>query len=434
MGSTLVEKIVAAHSGRDAVRPGETVDLGIDCRAARDLGGAGVVRILRETGRGIADPVKTLFTFDCNPGGSDRKCAVDQGLCRAFAAAHGLRVFDLDRGIGAHAIVEEGLAWPGSTMVSTGSGAGVVGAVGALGLVLDEAGVAAAWGSGLVGFVVPPTVKVVFKGQPGPEAAARDLALAALRQLGTDGLAGSAAEFRGEAVEVLEFAGRITLTSLAAEAGAVAALIEPDERIVEFCHRRTRRETAALRADPDAVYAREVEVDVQGLGPLVARPGRAADAVAVEGLPPTRVDAVLIGSCANGRIKDLRAAAGVLRGRRAAPGVVLKIVPATNEVWRQCLSEGLFEVFMSAGALIGSPGCAGCAPGQIGQSAPDEVTVSTGSRGFRGAPAEGLVFLASPETAAASAAAGAITTAARLREGRCPARPERTAGAVARTP
>jgi len=427
MGLTLIEKIIAAHSGRAQVRPGEVVDLEIDARAARDFGGANVVRNLREANLAIADPAKTCFTFDCNPGGSDQKYAANQQLCRVFAAEHGIRVLDIDRGIGTHAAIEEGLAWPGSTLVSTDSHANIMGAIGAFGQGMGDADIAAAWAFGKVWFKVPATVKLVFKGQPAPEAAAKDLALAALASLGAEGLLGHAAELRGEAIASLDLAGRITLASMATEMGAIIALIEPDDKIADFCHRRSGRDFDVPRADPDAAYAREVTIDVQGLTPRISRPGRPEDVVAVEQLPPTRVDSVFIGSCTNGRIRDLRAAAGVLRGKKVAPGVVLKIVPATNEVWRQCLSEGLLEVFMSAGALVGNPGCAGCAAGQIGQNGPGEVSVSTGNRNFPGKQGDGLVYLASPETAAASAVAGVITTAAKLAAGKAPRRPERAA-------
>ena len=164
-------------------------------------------------------------------------------------------------------------------------------------------------------------------------------------------------------------------------------------------------------ADPDAQYTRDVTIDLAGLTPLISRPGRPEDVASVADVAGTKVDSVFIGSCTNGRCEDMLAAARVLHGRRVAPGVVLKIVPATDATWRRLLSDGVLQTFKDAGALVGNAGCAGCAAGQIGQNGPGEVTVSTGNRNFAGKQGQGSVYLASVETAAASAIAGVITTA-----------------------
>jgi 3-isopropylmalate dehydratase small subunit len=425
VGSTLVEKIIAAHTGREGVRPGEIVDLEIDARVARDFGGANVVRNLRRSGLPIADPAQTHFTFDCNPGGSDQKYAANQQICRVFAEEHGIAVHDIDRGIGTHVAIEAGLIWPGGTLVSTDSHANIMGAIGAFGQGMGDADIAAAFATGRVWFKVPPTVRMVFRGTPGSGCGAKDLVLAATAALGAKGLLGCAAELSGPAIEVLDLAGRITVASMATEMGGIIALIPPDDRVVSYCRERARQPFEPVYADLDATYLREVVVDVDGLTPRIARPGRPDDTVGVGDLPPTRVDSVFLGSCTNGRIEDLRAAAEVLRGRHAAPGVVLKVVPATDAIWRQCLEEGLWGVFKDAGALVGNAGCGGCAAGQIGQNGPGEVTVSTGNRNFPGKQGQGEVYLASPRTAAASAVAGVIITAEQLFAGEIPERPQR---------
>ncbi len=425
MGATIIEKILAAHSGRESVRPGEIVELEIDARIARDFGGASVVENLRAAGLSVADPARTFFTFDCNPTGSDQKYAANQQLCRVFAAEQGVTVFDIDRGIGTHAAVEEGLVWPGGTLVSTDSHANIMGAIGAFGQGMGDVDIAGAFARGSVWFKVPPTVRVTFKGTPGPEAAAKDVTLAALRELGAKGLLGCAAELCGQTVEALDLAGRITLASMCTEMGGIAALIPPSADVVDYCRARARQDFEPVHADPDADYAREVVVNVNKLGPLCARPGHPDDVVRVEKLPATRVDSAFIGSCTNGRLEDLRAAAEVLRGRRVAPEMVLKIVPATDRVWRACLDEGLMGVFKEAGVLVGNAGCAGCAAGQLGQNGPGEVTVSTGNRNFPGKQGKGEVYLAGPETAAASAAAGVLVTRRQLESGNVPHRPAR---------
>ncbi|MFH1145299.1 MAG: aconitase/3-isopropylmalate dehydratase large subunit family protein [Candidatus Eisenbacteria bacterium] len=407
MGHTMIEKILGAHAGRE-VKVGEIADIGIDVRVARDFGGANVVKNLRDGGLGVADPGRTFFTFDCNPGGSDQKYATNQQICRVFAREHGVRVYDIDSGIGTHVAIDEGLVLPGETFVSTDSHANILGAIGAFGQGMGDLDIAHAFAYGRVWFKVPPTLRVRLTGRPSAAAQAKDLTLAALRRLGANGLLGYAAEFCGPAVDALDLAGRITMASMATEMGGIIALFAPDRRVLDYCTRVSGRKVALIAADGDARYADTIEIDVAGLEPLISRPGAPEDVVPVAEVVGKKIGSAFIGSCTDGRMEDLRAAAEVLRGRKVAPGVVLKIVPATDRIWRACLREGLFEVFKEAGALVGNAGCAGCAAGQIGQNGPGEVTVSTGNRNFPGKQGKGEVYLASPEVAAASAVAGAI--------------------------
>ena len=409
MGQTLIEKIIAAHAGRD-VSPGDIVDVAIDVRIARDFAGANVVKDLREHALDVDDPSRTFFTFDCNPTGSDQKYAANQQTCRVFARERGVRVFDIDRGIGTHLAIDEGLIGPGGTLISTDSHANLLGAVGAFGQGMGDVDVAHAFARGKVWFKVPPTVRVVLRGTPSPLATPKDLTLALVRHFGANGLLGLAAEITGDAVEPLDLAGRITLASMATEMGAIALLLAPSDDVI--AHSREAGATFdPLFPDDDAGYTETVEIDVDGLAPLIARPGHPDDVVAVSELAGTPVDSAFIGSCTNGRLEDLAAVAQVLAGKHVAPGVVLKIVPATDAIWRRAMRGGLFDVFKAAGALISNAGCAGCAAGQVGQNGPGEITVSTGNRNFTGKQGKGDVYLASPATAAASAVAGVITTA-----------------------
>jgi 3-isopropylmalate dehydratase small subunit len=413
------------------------VDVRIDVRVARDFGGANVVQALREHGLAIDDPQRTFFTFDCNPTGSDQKYAANQQLCRQFAREHGIRVYDIDAGIGTHLAIDEGLCGPGQTLVSTDSHANILGAIGAFGQGMGDQDIAHAFAHGHVWFKVPPTVRILLKGQPAPGTSAKDVALALLRHFGADGLLGCAGELYGPYVDALDLVGRVTIASMCTEMGGIILLFPPNEAVIEYC-RRVREATgsagaspsrvgyggptpqwpmgpsaatASVYADPDAQYERDVTIDIAGLTPLISRPGRPEDVVPVADVAGTQVDSVFIGSCTNGRYEDMLAAARVLRGRRVAPGVVLKIVPATDAIWRRLLADGALQTFKDAGALVGNAGCAGCAAGQIGQNGPGEVTVSTGNRNFAGKQGQGSVYLASVETAAASAIAGAITTA-----------------------
>ncbi len=409
MGQTIIEKILSRHAGRP-VRPGDIVDIAVDARVARDFGGANVVKNIRDHRLPVDDVAKTYFTFDCNPGGSDQKYAANQHACRLFARERGVNVFDIDAGIGTHIAIEEGLVGPGGTLVSTDSHANILGAVGAFGQGMGDQDIAAAWAYGRVWFKVPESVKIVLEGKLPARATPKDLVLRLLREFGAAGLLGMSAELYGEAVDGLGLAGRITVSSMATEMGAIILILPPNRAVLDHFDKLGKPYEAVL-ADADADYARTVEIDVSGLGPLISRPGHPEDVVEVREVAGTKIDSAFIGSCTNGRYEDLEAAAAVLRGRKVAPGVVLKIVPATRRVWKRALDEGLIDVFIESGALVGNPGCAGCAEGQIGQNGPGEVTVSTGNRNFAGKQGKGSVYLASPETAAASAVAGVIATA-----------------------
>jgi len=410
VGQTLIEKILGSHAG-GRVKPGEIVDVMIDVRAARDFGGANVVKNLQAAGLAVADPARTVFTFDCNPGGSDQGYAANQQFCRTFARETGVSVRDIDQGIGTHIAIDDGLVGPGATFVSTDSHANIMGAVGAFGQGMGDQDIAAAWAHGKVWFKCPPTKRIVLRGRPGPGATAKDIALKMAADLGAAGLLGCAAEVTGEIVDGLGVSDRVTIASMATEMGGITILFAPNQAVLDYCAAAAGRPWEPIAADPDAAYLETIEIDLTGLAPMVARPGRPDDGVPVQAVAGARVDSVFIGSCTNGRLDDLRAAADVLRGKHVAPGVVLKVVPATRKVWEQALAEGIIGELMAAGALIGNAGCAGCAAGQIGQNGPGEVTISSGNRNFAGKQGKGAVYLASPATCAASALAGVIAAA-----------------------
>ncbi len=415
MGRTVIEKIIAAHTG-DPVAPEAMVELAIDLRAARDFGGASVVANLETHGLGVTDPARTLFTFDCNPTGSDQGYAANQQRCRDFARRTGIAVYDIDRGIGTHLVIEEGLVRPGMTFVSTDSHANILGAVGAFGQGMGDVDIAHAFAHGSVWFRVPPTVRIILAGKPSAAATAKDLTLALLRHFGARGLLGRAAEVSGPAVDALDLAGRITLASMATEMGAIILFPFPSRGAEEELAAWTGSDAVWPHPDPDAAWLEEVVVDVDGLEPLISRPGHPEDVVEVAAVAGQPIGSIFIGSCTNGRLTDLAAAAGILRDHPPATGVVVKVVPATDRVWREALEAGIVHDLKSAGTLLSNAGCAGCAAGQVGQTGPGEVTLSTGNRNFPGKQGLGEVWLASPATAAASAAAGFITRADRLDE------------------
>jgi len=411
MPQTMIEKILARHTG-DEVEPGRVIWLDLDVRTARDFGGANVVKHLeREYPEDpVADPARTFFTFDCVVPANTIPYANNQQICREFARRHGIRVFDVDMGIGSHVVIEQGLAVPGCTLVGTDSHLNILGAVGAFGQGMGDQDIAFTFKTGKTWFEVPRSIRVRVKGRLDEPLSAKDLNLAILGQIGSTGGLGHSMEFYGEAIEGLSLAGRITLASMATEMGAVVALIPPGEEVAEYCGKRAGRRVEPVVADEDAEYAEEIDVDIRGLRPLVARPGAPHDVVEAASVKGVRIDSAFFGSCTNGRLEDFEVAASILEGRRVAPHVMAKVVPATREVYGQLLGRGLLEMFYDAGVIVSNPGCGGCASGQIGMTGRGEVQISTSNRNFRGKQGAGDTYLASPATVAASALAGEIAS------------------------
>lgn len=407
---TIIEKIIASHSGQQTVKPGDIVDVEIDIRAARDFGGANVVKNILNNGLNIADPSKTLFTFDCNPGGSDQQYAANQQYCRQFARENDIRVFDVDSGIGTHLAIDNGYAWPGSSFVSTDSHANIMGAIGCFGQGMGDQDIAAAWANGYVWFKVPGSVRINLTGQRPSAVTAKDIILNLLSIFGANQLLGYSVEIYGKEADQLTLDERITISSMATEMGAIIIFFPPTPFILKTLKEKTGKDYPTIEADPGALYDKTFDIDLGKFVPMIARPGHPHDDIAITTVGRLKIDSGFIGSCTNGRMEDLRVAATILKGRKVAPGVVLKIVPATDAIWNEALNEGLISTFKEAGAMVSNAGCAGCAAGQVGQNGPGEVTVSTGNRNFEGKQGKGFVYLASPAVVAASAIAGFITT------------------------
>ena len=407
---TIIEQIISTHSVGKPVKPGDIVDVFIDTRAARDFGGANVVKNILDNGLGLADAAKTIFTFDCNPGGSDQKYAQNQHYCRQYAREKGIRVYDVDSGVGTHLAIDSGLAWPGSTFVSTDSHANIMGAIASFGQGMGDQDIAAAWAKGAVWFKVPASVKINLNGSRPANVSAKDIILNLLGIFGANRLLGYAVEIYGSATEKFTLDERITISSMGTEMGAILIIFPTNQAVLAELKKITGKDYPMITADADAVYEQTFDLDLSTFVPMVAKPGHPEDDTAVENVRNKKIDSGFIGSCTNGRIEDLRIAASVLKGRKVAPGVVLKIVPSTNDIWNQALDEGLIKTFKEAGAMVSNAGCAGCAAGQVGQNGPGEVTISTGNRNFEGKQGKGFVYLASPATVAASAVAGFITT------------------------
>jgi 3-isopropylmalate/(R)-2-methylmalate dehydratase large subunit len=407
---TIIEKIIQTHSDED-VAPGRIVWMGLDVRTARDFAGANVVQNYRAHygNSPVADVSRTFFTFDCVVPANNIPYANNQQTCRQWAREQGIKVFDVDAGIGSHVAIEEGLAYPGCTFVGTDSHLNILGAIGAFGQGMGDQDIAFAFRSGKTWFEVPPTMKVTVHGTLKPPNSARDLTLAVMRVLGSSGALGRAVEFYGAAIDSLDMAGRITLASQITEMGGIIGFIPPSDEVLAFCHRSTGRDISGVYADQGAAYCEAVEVDIGRLEPLVACPPNPANVKPVREVAGTRIDSIFLGSCTNGRFEDIAAVARIVAGKRIAPWVMASAVPASRQVYARMLQEGVLQTLFDAGFIISNAGCGGCASGQIGMTGRGEVQVSTSNRNFPGKQGAGDTYLASPATAAWSALRGEIT-------------------------
>ncbi|KAA0009284.1 MAG: homoaconitate hydratase family protein [Thermoplasmata archaeon] len=405
---TIIEKIFQMHT-EDKVEAGNTIWLNIDLRTARDFAGAKVVKNLLKhySSEYIEDATKTFFTFDCNAPANTIEYANNQQICREFARKNGIKVYDVGRGIGSHVVIEEGLAYPGITAVGTDSHFNILGSVGAFGQGMGDIDIAFVFKTGKTWFEVPETVKVNFIGTPSAPWSAKDLALLCVKELRRKVL-GRAIEFYGEIVDELSLAGRITLASMVTEMGGIIGFIPPNREVINFYSKRSGKEIKPVYAD-DATYEKEIDIDVSNLEPLIALPPSPSNVKRVRDVHDIKVDSVFIGSCTNGRVEDMQAVAKILKGKKIAENITLKVVPATREVWREMMNGEIMKELFNAGAIISHSACAGCASGQIGMTGEGEVQVSTSNRNFKGKQGAGDTYLASPETAAASALTGYIT-------------------------
>lgn len=410
MGKTIIEKIIQAHT-LEEVKAGSIVWMDLDIRSARDFGGPNVVRNYeREYGdEPVDDPKKTFFTFDlCTPA-SSLKYADNQQMCRLFARKQNIKVFDVDRGIGSHVLMEEGLAKANAIVVGTDSHMNILGAVSCFGQGMGDVDITFAFKTGKTWFEVPETVKVFLKGEYSWPASAKDLTLFLVKKLGTEKAALKAVEFYGETAKKLSLSGRITLCSMVTEmAGIVGFIPEYGDSLLVEIENFSRSKFLPFPSDEDCDYSDKIEIDLHGLPPQVAAPYSPTNVFDVRNLKGTRIDSGFIGSCTNGRTEDFMEAYRVLKGRRVKEDIMLKVVPATRRVYTELLERGVIESLFRSGAIISSPGCGGCAEGMVGLTGEGEVQISTGNRNFAGKQGKGKTYLASPAVVAASCVAGEI--------------------------
>ncbi len=412
MGATITEKILANAAGRERVSPGEIITAKVDAVIGHDITTAAFRELEKMKVERVFDREKVYFTVDHFVPSPTLDAASQLKDLGAYIAKYGIKHwFPQGHGGVCHAIFpEQGLIRPGMVVVGSDSHTCTYGALGAFSSGLGATDVAAAMALGDLWLKVPPSIKFSFSGALPEMVTGKDLILHTIGKIGVDGARYKAMEFCGETIRNLPIDDRFTMCNMAVEAGAKNGVIEADGTALEYLAGRTGEPFLAFRSDPDAMYEAEHQCDVTRLQPVVAQPFSPANVAPVCEVSNVKVDQAIIGSCTNGRISDLRAAARILRGKKAAPGVRLLVLPATQQIYLQAVKEGLIEIFVEAGAMICPPVCGPCLGGHLGLLADGEVAISTTNRNFVGRMGHknSKVYLSSPYTAAASAVAGYI--------------------------
>jgi len=414
MGMTITEKILAAHSGRDVVRPGELVTTKLDIVMCHDVTTPPAISMLKSQGMDrVFDTDKIVVIPDHFVPNKDIQSAELAKRLREWVRSHNIKNY-YEVGVNGvcHVVLpEDGWVLPGRTIVCGDSHTCTHGALGAFSTGVGSTDLAAAIYSGELWFKVPESMKFVLTGTLGKGVYAKDVILDIIRRIGVDGALYKAMEFTGPVIDSLSVESRLTIANMVIEAGGKNGIMNPDDTTLDYVRSRSDREFTVYTSDPDAEYSEVIEIDCSGLEPLVAYPHLPSNGRPAKDAGDISVDQVYIGSCTNGRIEDLRVAAAILNGRTIADGIRCIVVPASTKVWRQAMKEGLFEVFTAANCVVSPPTCGACLGGYMGILAAGERCVSTTNRNFvgrMGSP-ESEVYLASPATAAATAVTGRIT-------------------------
>ncbi|MGD0645136.1 MAG: homoaconitase large subunit [Candidatus Bathyarchaeia archaeon] len=412
----ITEKILAKASGKKTVHPEEIVDANVDMIMVHDLTGPLAVEAFKKIGvEKVWDNQKVVVILDHQVPAESIKAAELHKTMRKFAKDQKLRIYDIGRGGICHQVMpEKGHVVPGTVIVGADSHTCTYGAFGAFATGIGSTEAAAVFATGKIWLKVPEAIKVNVTGQFQDYVTPKDLILSIIGRIGVDGATYKSVEFTGPTIKNMSIAGRMTLCNMAVEMGAKNGIIEPDEITRSFLEGRTRGTLPnfeSLKSDKDAVYERKLEVDVKSLEPQIACPSSVDNVKPVSEVVDVPIEQAFIGSCTNGRIEDLRLASQVLKGRRVKDNVRTLVIPASQEVYRQALSEGLMEIFTDAGAIVCGSACGPCLGGHIGLLAANEVCVSTSNRNFIGrmGSTKASVYLASPATVAASAVTGKIT-------------------------
>ena len=415
MGMTMSQKILAYHAGLDSVKAGQLINAKLDMVLGNDITSPVAVKEFEKAGFScIHCPERVSLVMDHFTPNKDIKAAEQVKTVRNFANKYGVEnFFDVGRMGIEHALLpEQGLVGAGDLVIGADSHTCTYGALGAFSTGVGSTDMAAGMMSGECWFKVPSAIKFVLKNKPAKYICGKDVILHVIGLIGVDGALYKSMEFVGDGIQYLSIDDRFTICNMAIEAGAKNGIFPVDDVTLEYLNGRFKREVRVFEADADAEYERVIEVDMSKLQPTVAFPHLPENTRTPDQWGDVKIDQVVIGSCTNGHISDLRIAANILRGKKVAKGVRCIVIPATNTIWKQAMHEGLFDVFIDAGAVVSTPTCGPCLGGHMGILAAGERAVATTNRNFVGrmGHVDSEVYLASPYVAAASAIAGKIAT------------------------
>ncbi len=410
---TIAEKILAAHSDRPKVSPGEMVNVRADMILSNDITAPIAIREFRKIGPDrVFDPAKVVMVADHFVPNKDIASAEQAKMMREFALEQGIIYFEVGKAGIEHVLLpEQGLVLPGDVVIGADSHTCTYGALGAFATGMGSTDIAAAMATGDIWMKVPPTIKYVYHGKLRDWVGGKDIILYTIGDIGVDGALYAAMEFSGEAVDALSIDDRLTMSNMAIEAGGKAGLFGVDSKTLAYVEPRAKRSYQVYLPDDDAEYAQVIEYDVSDIEPQVALPHSPANSVPVSEVGNIKIDQVVIGSCTNGRLSDLRIAARILKGKEVHPAVRCIVIPGSQQVYLEALTEGVVETFIRAGAVVSTPTCGPCLGGHMGVLAGGERCVSTTNRNFVGrmGSTRAEVYLSSPAVAAASALMGRIT-------------------------
>lgn len=415
MGMTFVEKIMATHSDQKEVKPGEIIQAKVDMLMGNDITAPVAINEFKKIGvKEVFDKERIVLVLDHLVPSKDIKSSEQAKKVREFARENDIKYyFEVGKGGIEHCLLpEQGLIMPGEIVIGADSHTCTYGALGALGTGVGSTDLAAAMATGKLWFKVPETIKVVFSGKLNPWVSGKDLILYTIGNIGVDGALYKALEFSGEVIENLSMDNRMTISNMAIEAGAKFGIIAPDKNTKDYLkNRAVRAFSCDYYSDSDADYAQIINYDVTEIEPQVAFPHLPENTKPISKVDKIKIDMAVIGSCTNGRVEDLRIAAKIFKNNKVDNGVRCILLPCSQEIYHQALTEGLIEIFITAGVAVSTPTCGPCFGGHMGILAAGEKAISTTNRNFVGRMGhpQSEVYLSNPAIAAASAVKGYIT-------------------------
>ena len=419
MGMTMTQKILAAHAGLDSVTAGQLIEAKLDVVMANDITGPMALPIFRQMADKVFDKDKVVLVPDHFTPNKDIKSAENSKSIREFAKNQGLSwYFEQGKSGVEHAILPEaGVVAAGECIIGADSHTCTYGALGAFSTGVGSTDMAAGMATGKAWFKVPGAIKFNLVGKPNKYISGKDVILHIIGMIGVDGALYKSMEFVGEGIKNLSMDDRFTIANMAIEAGGKNGIFPVDEKAIAYMEEHSTKKYTVYEADEDAVYDEEYTIDLSTLKSTVAFPHLPENTHTIDEIDPAlKIDQVVIGSCTNGRIDDLRCAAEILKGRKVAKGMRLIVIPATQAIYLQAMEEGLLKIFIDAGGVVSTPTCGPCLGGYMGILAENERCVSTTNRNFVGRMGHvtSEIYLASPAVAAASAITGHISDPAKL--------------------